>query len=72
MDFFSLKLKILSFFVKKPTREFTWTVEDFELAKKWAKSKPHPFKSNKTLWDFCSVKGDSVDTVHNINKFISL
>lgn len=70
MDFFSLKLKFRSLFTENPTEGFSWTIEDFEKAKKWAKSKPHPFTPKKTLWDYCEDRDDSVYTLHNINKFI--
>ena len=32
-------------------REFTWTVEDFEAAKKWAKCHPDPDNPSRTLWE---------------------
>lgn len=67
---FNLSLKIKSFFVKKPTKKLSWTVEDYELGKKFAKSQPHPFLKYKTLWDLCYDKIDSVNTIDNLNKFI--
>ncbi len=33
--FFQILLKFRGLFVKKPNRKLTWTVEDYELAKKW-------------------------------------
>lgn len=68
MNFFTLKLKIRSFFVKKPSRELLWNTKDFSLAKKWAKSKPHPFLKDKTLWDFCKIENDNVYILQILNK----
>jgi len=68
MFYFILKIK--SFFAEKPTQKLTWTVKDFELGKKWALTQPHPFKRNKTLWDLCYDRVDSVNTIDNLNKFI--
>ena len=67
---FKFVLKFRSLFVKKPTKKLTWTVKDFELGKNYAKSQPHPFLKNKTLWDLCYDKIDSVNTIDNLNKFI--
>ena len=43
-------MKVRGLFVKKPSRKLTWTCEDYVLGKNWAKSQPHPFKKNKTLF----------------------
>lgn len=72
MFFFEIYLKIRAFFVKKPQRELTWSLEDYKLGKKWAKSQKHPFHKYKTLWDFCKDEYDSVYTIHNINTFLKV
>ena len=70
--------RILSFFRKigllKPIptpNRLDWKVEDFKLGKGWAKSRPHPFDSNKTLWDFLTVEKDSTLVLHELNKAIN-
>lgn len=67
---FNFFLAIRRMFTKKPDRKLTWCVDDYEIGKKWAKSVPHPFMKNKTLWDLCYDRVDSTNTLHNINKFL--
>jgi len=71
---FTIWCKILmtvrSFFIKRPTKKLTWSCEDYVWAKKWAKTQPHPFKKNKTLWDFVYDKYESTYTIDNLNKFL--
>lgn len=60
---------IRSYFTKKPNRKLLWSVKDFELAKRWAKTQPHPFNKWKTLWDFIySPRYDSLEVIHEVNK----
>jgi hypothetical protein len=63
-------MKVRGLFVKRPSRKLTWTCEDYVLGKNWAKSQPHPFKKNKTLWDLCYDKQESTYTIDNLNKFL--
>jgi len=70
--FFTFLLKIRGFFVQNPTRKLTWSVEDYELAKKWSKSQKHPYLKLKTLWDYCEDRYDSVYTIQNVNNFIKI
>lgn len=70
--FFIFLLKIRSLFVQKPKRKLTWSVEDYELAKKWSKSQKHPYLKLKTLWDYCEDRYDSVYTIQNVNNFIKI
>ena len=63
-------MKVRSLFVKRPSRKLTWSCEDYVSGKKWAKSQPHPFKKNKTLWDLCYDKQESTYTIDNLNKFL--
>jgi hypothetical protein len=70
--FFIFLLKIRGFFVQKPTRKLTWSVEDYEFAKKWSKSQKHPYLKLKTLWDYCEDRYDSVYTIQNVNNFIKI
>lgn len=72
MNFFGFYLSIKSLFVKKPTKKLTWSVADFKTGKKWSKTQSHPYLKNKTLWDFCNDKQDSVYTIQNLNKFIGI
>ena len=46
-------------FVPTPTREFGWSVEDFEAAKRWAKTQDNPDNPNQSLWD--SIAGTDWD-----------
>ncbi len=65
-----LILKFRSWFAKKPTKKLSWSCEDYVIGKKWAMSQPHPFKKNKTLWDLCYDKQESIYTIDNLNKFL--
>ena len=65
-----LILKFRSWFAKKQTKKLTWSCEDYVSGKIWAKSQPHPFKKNKTLWDLCYDKQESTYTIDNLNKFL--
>jgi hypothetical protein len=71
---FAIWCKILmtvkSFFIKRPTKKLTWSYENYEWAKKWARTQPHPFKKNLTLWDFVYDKNESTYTIDNLNKFL--
>ena len=63
-------MNVRALFAKRPSRKLTWSCEDYVLGKKWAKSQPHPFKKNKTLWDLCYDKQESTYTIDNLNKFL--
>ena len=63
-------MKIMSFFVDKPSKKLTWTTKDYEHGMKWAKTQPHPFIRGKSLWDLCYDRYESVNTIDNLNKFI--
>jgi len=63
-------MTVRSLFIKKPTKKLTWSCEDYVWGKKWAKTQPHPFKKNKTLWDFVYDKYESTYTIDNLNKFL--
>lgn len=69
---FELFLKFRGLFVQTPTRKLSWTVDDFKTAKKWSKSRKHPYLKFKTLWDFCEDRYDSVYTIQNVNNFIKI
>ncbi len=63
-------LKVKSWFVEKPTQKLGWTNEDYHRGMSWAKTQPHPFIKNKTLWDLCYDKTESVNSIDNLNKFL--
>ena len=63
-------LKFRKLFVKKPKTKLMYSPEDYEMGKRYALSEPHPFIKGKTLWDLCYDKYESVNTIHNLNKFI--
>lgn len=46
--------KIKSAFVPTPKKEFGWSVEDFEAAKRWAKTQNDPKNPKLSLWDTAS------------------
>lgn len=52
-----------------PNHELTWSVEDFEKGKKWAKSLPHPHYENSNLWEFLKNR-DSVEILEHLNEKI--
>jgi hypothetical protein len=63
--------RILRFFLQVPNHELTWSVKDFELAKKIMKSMDHPTDSNMSMWDyFNNPWNDSVDVLHYVNNII--
>ena len=63
-------MKIESFLVEKPKYKLTWCSDDFEKGKRWAKTQPHPFLKNRTLWDLCEDRSSSIYTIDNLNKFL--
>lgn len=65
-----LKMTIRGWFAKRPTKKLTYTVEDFEMGKKWALSQPHPYLKNKTLWEHVYDRRESTYTLDNINKYL--
>jgi len=67
---FKIILFFKRFFVKKPKKKLTWSIGDYEIGESWAKTVPHPFKKNQTLWDLCYDRTDSVNTIDNLNKFL--
>jgi hypothetical protein len=63
--------RILKFFVKVPDQELTWSVKDFQLAKKIMKTMDHPTDSSMSMWDyFDNPWNDSVDVLHYVNSII--
>jgi hypothetical protein len=63
-------MKIKSLFVKKPKQKLSWTPQNYNMAKRWALTQPHPFIKNKTLWDFFYDKYETSHTIENINKYL--
>ena len=66
--------KIRSWFVPTPTVPFTWSVEDFEAARKYAKTQPHPENDNQSLWEYAqrSSFDDSSYILARINEHLNL
>jgi hypothetical protein len=56
--------KLLRAILGKPTEKLTWSVEDFNIAKSYAKRLDHPYSPSKSLWN------DSVDILHYVNGII--
>jgi|TARA_B110001452_G_C15136036_1_gene395635 hypothetical protein len=66
--------KIKSWFIPTPTVPFTWSVEDFEAARKYAKTQPHPENNNQSLWEYAqrSSFDDSSYILARINEHLDL
>lgn len=66
--------KIKSWFIPTPTVPFTWSVEDFEAARKYAKTQPHPENNNQSLWEYAqrSSFDDSSHILARINEHLDL
>jgi hypothetical protein len=66
--------KIRSWFVPTPIVPFTWSVEDFEAARKYAKTQPHPENNNQSLWEYAqrSSFDDSSYILARINEHLNL
>ena len=66
--------KIRSWFIPTPTVPFTWSVEDFEAARKYAKTQPHPENNNQSLWEYAqrSSFDDSSYILARINEHLNL
>jgi len=66
-----IKRFVLGLFVKKPNVPLNWTVEDFQRAKAWAKTQPHPSNPKLTYWDYIySNRVDSVDVLMQVNQYL--
>ncbi len=63
--------KLLRAILGKPTKKLTWSVEDFNIAKSYAKRLDHPYSSSKSLWTYLNTPwNDSVDILHYVNGII--
>ena len=65
-----LKMTVRGWFAKQPTKKLTYTVNDYEMGRKWALSRPHPYLKGKTLWEHVYDKRETVFTIDNINKYL--
>jgi len=65
-----LKMTVRGWFATKPTKKLTYKVEDYTMGMRWAKSQPHPYLKNKTLWEHVYDKRETVFTIDNINKYL--
>lgn len=64
--------KLLRFILRKPTKQLTWSVEDFNIAKSYAKRLDHPHSPSKSLWSYLNNPwNDSVDILQHINGIIN-
>ena len=57
--------------VKTLPSRLDWKEEDYRIGKGWARSRPHPHDSKKTLWDFLTSEKDSTLVLHELNKAIN-
>ena len=64
--------KVKSMFVRTPTKPFIWHPEDWETAKKYAKSQPHPENDKESLWEYAqkSPLDDSSYVLSRINEYL--
>jgi hypothetical protein len=66
-----IKRFFLRLFTKRPKHKLAWTVEDFQAAKKWAKTQPHPRDPKLTYWDYLnSPWHDSVEILAAVNQIL--
>jgi hypothetical protein len=65
-----LKMTVISWFAKQPTKKLTYNVEDFETGRKWTLTQPHPYIKGKTLWEHVYDPREFVFTIDNINKYL--
>lgn len=65
-----LKMTVRSWFAKQPTKKLTYNIEDYKMGKRWAKSQPHPYLKDKTLWEHVYDRRESTYTLDNINKYL--
>jgi hypothetical protein len=68
-----LKRAIRGIFTKRPEQTLTWSVADFEAAKAWCKTQPHPHNSSQTLWDYIYGTGriESAEVLAIVNKLLN-
>jgi len=60
-------------FTKDLKGPLTWTPEDFERGKRWAKAQEAPDGSNRSLWgQIYSPRKDSTEIIAEINNFAEL
>ncbi len=64
--------KVKSMFVKTPTSLFRWCPEDWEAAKKYAKTQPHPENDRESLWEYAQKSSfdDSSYVLARINEHL--
>lgn len=63
--------KIRKMFTTTPEKGFEWSVEDFNRARRWAKSEQDPDNPNRSLWDrVYTPRKDSVEVLHELNSFL--
>jgi hypothetical protein len=66
-----IKRFILGLFYRAPKTILTWSVKDFNRAKMWAKTQPHPHSTYMTLWDYFYNEGDdSVWVLSKVNRHL--
>jgi hypothetical protein len=66
-------LNIKRLFSPKINRDLNWSVNDFELAKRWASCRFHPTQKNRTIWEVVYTERlDGGEIIHEVNKFIKL
>jgi len=64
-------ITIRSWFTSHPGRKLGWSVEDFKIAKRWAKSQFDPMDRNRSLWSrVYSPRMDSLWVIDEINKHL--
>jgi|TARA_Y100000389_G_scaffold87099_1_gene83706 hypothetical protein len=63
---FKLYRKIRNWFLPKHEGPFGWSPEEFQKARRWAKSHPHPTVPQLSLWDF--VNSNHIDSEYKLNE----
>jgi hypothetical protein len=68
-----IKRFLLRLVTRKPSRKLTWTVEDFQAGKAWAKTQPHPKDPKLTYWDYLNQPWlDSTEQLAAVNQLVHM
>jgi hypothetical protein len=68
-----IKRFLLRLVTRKPSSKLTWTVEDFQAGKAWAKTQPHPNDPKLTYWDYLNQPWlDSTEQLAAVNQLVHM
>ena len=64
-----IRFNVLSRMIPHPT-SFSWTINDFNALRRWARCQKHPLSDKLTLWDMIEDR-DSVWALHTAEKYLT-